>query len=804
MDRLRQDLRYSLRALARAPGFTAVAVLTIALGIAATTVIFSLVSTLLLRPLPVAAPERLVTVSEVQRGSTHVIMGYSAFSVARYEAFREATRSVFAGLAGHSYGEGSLRTDNRGAEVVNTVAATANYFDVLGLRPAAGSFFSPAANRSGEAAVVISHGLWAARFGSDPAVVGRTVHLNSRPYTVAGVAPQGFSGTIVGLPVDVWHPARAGSGEPGSGEVIALFGRLREGVEPEAARAALAAVSRQLPPDRRGAEVVGVRVQPLTAVPGFFRGVLIGFMGMLLATALLVLLIASANVGGMLLARGAARRREMAIRLAVGAGRGRIVRQLLTESVILFLAGGGLGVLMTVWLMGLISGFQPPVPVRIALEFGVDGRVLAFACALALATGVVFGLAPALQATRAEVVPGLRDGERGQTAGRTRMRSGFVVAQLSLSLLLLVTAALFGRTLQKALADEIGFNPDGVVVTGINLESHGYDEARGLALQQQLLERLRAAPGVQSAAYAVWAPMGGNVWSERIRRADREGEEAEVTADLGTVGEGYFETMQIPLAAGRAFTSADRPGAPATAVVNETLARRLWPGQSPLGRTLRFQDRVLEVVGVARDGKYESYTETPKSFVYLPLSQRYAGSVTLHVRSRDGDAAAALGTVRREMAALDPNVALEQAMSLPALIGFSIFPQRMAATLVGAFGLVGLLLAAIGLYGILAFQVSSRTREIGIRMALGAAASDVVRGVVRSSLRLLALGTAVGLALALAATRLLSSLLYGVTATDPVTFVGVPLLLAVVALVASYLPARRATRVDPMVALRAE
>jgi predicted permease len=752
----------------------------------------------------VADPNRLVVVDEQHRGGTERMMGASMFSFGRYTAYSEASRDVFTGLAGHNISEASLRIGET-AEVASMVVVTSNYFDVLGLQPANGRFFAPDANRGGRLTAVLSHDAWTSRFGADPGAIGRSVYVNSRPHEVIGVAPRGFSGTVVGLPIDLWIPASAGDGSPRSGDRLTLFGRLREGVSPPAAAAALDVISRQVPPDRPGTTVLGVSTRPLTPIPAFARGPAIGFMAMLLGTAGLVLLISSTNVAGMLLARASARRREIAVRMAVGANRARLVRQLLVESVLLFLLGGGAGVLLTAWLVSLISSLQPPVPVRVALEFGVDWRVLLFACGLALVTGLLAGLAPALQTTKARLVPGLRDGTAGAGTRRTRLRSAFVVAQLALSLLLVVAAGLFGRTMQKALASDLGFDPEGVVVAGINPGAHSYDQSRTRLLQTALLDRVRSAPGVEAAAFAVWAPMAGNDWQGNVRRDEpgADAADAGVTTSIATIGAGYIEALRMPLVAGRSFTDADRPGAPLVAIVNQTLARRLWPDASPLGGRLRMGESTFDVIGVAADGKYEAYTEAQRPMLYLAFEQRPAASATLHVRSHL-DGAAALALVRRELATLDPNIALEQAMPLSTLIGFTLFPQRMAATVIGIFGATGLLLAAIGLYGVLAFQVSSRTREIGIRMALGAPITAVIRTVMRDSLRLVLVGTALGLVGALLLTPLLGSLLYGITSTDPITFVGGPLLLIFVALAASYLPARRATRVDPTIALQAE
>jgi len=567
MHNLLRDLRYALRTLRRTPGFFVVAGATIAIGISATTVVFSLVTALLLTPLPVQDPSRLVVVDEVHRGGTERTMGLAVFSSPRYQAYRNASRDVFVDLAGHRIDEASLRIGEH-AEVASTVVATPNYFDVLGLRPAHGRFFDADANRAPRTAV-LSHEAWTRRFGADSAAIGRIVHINSKPYEVIGVAPRGFSGTVVGLPIDIWLPAAAGDGSPLSGDRLTLFGRLRDGISPSQAAAALEVLSKQVPPDRPGVTIVSATTRPLTPVPAFARGATIGFMAMLLATAGLVLLIASTNVAGMLLARAAERRREIAVRMMIGAGRGRIVRQLLVESVLLFLVGGGAGVLLTAWLVSALSAFQPPLPTRVVLNFGVDARVLVFACAVALLTGLAAGLAPALQTTRQRLAPGLREGSQTGATRRSRLRGAFVVVQLALSLLLVITAGLFGRTLQKALASDIGFNPEGVVVAGLNPGAHGYDDERTRVFREALLDRVRSVPGVEGAAFAVWAPMGGNEWIASIRREEAPGvSEDPITASVSTVGAGYIETLQVPMVAGRPFTAADGPHAPRVALVN--------------------------------------------------------------------------------------------------------------------------------------------------------------------------------------------------------------------------------------------
>jgi predicted permease len=807
MDALWRETRLAARALLRSRVFALVSVGTIALGIGATTTVFSLANALLLRPLPIAEPDRVVVVEETRSGWQSRSMGYSSFTPVRFERYQESTRKVFSALAAQRYDEMSLRAVGQ-ATVLTGVVASGSYWDVLGVKPALGRFFAEADER--EPVAVISHHLWRTRFGGDPGVLGRTVYLDSRPLSVVGVAPAGFGGTVVAYTADVWVPlgAAGGAGDGVSGEVeggappasLIVFGRLRPGVTEEQARAAVQVAAASNPVEDPKGAVRAVRLERLRGVPGDARMPMAAFLGLLLATALFVLLIASTNVAGMLLARAVARRREMAIRLAVGANRRLLVRQLLAESVLLFVLGGAAGVALAVWLTRMLAALQPPLPVRIVLDLSPDVRVLGFALALALLTGVVFGLAPALQASRTDVLSGLKAGGAGQGTRGSRLRSALVVGQLALAMLLLVVAGLFGRTLQRALGADLGFDPAGVAVARVDLGPHGYDAARGAEFQRRLLERVASAPGVQSAALAGFAPMSGNVISTDVRLPGTAATRR--TVDTNVVDPGYFATLRIPLRAGRVFTAADRAGAAPVVVVNETMAARLWPGGSALGKTVRANGADREVVGVVANGSYERFGEEPTSFMYLPVAQAYSPGVT--VLARGADAGAALLAIRRELQAMDANVAPEQAMPLSQIVGVSLLPQQLAGFLIGGFGVLGLALAALGIYGVLAYQVGQRTREIGVRVALGARSGDVVRMVVRRGVGLAALGAVIGLTLAFGATRLLATLLYGVSATDPLTFTAVPALLMAVALTASWLPARRAARVDPMVALRAE
>lgn len=805
MDTLMKDFRLAVRTLLRSRLFALVSIATIALGIGATTTVFSLVNALLLRPLPIAEPGRVVGVQETLRGIQSMSMGYSAVSYPRYVAYREASAGIFTGrLAAQRYEEMSLRATGQ-ARVLTGVVASGNYWEVLGVKPALGRFFAGPDEK--DRLAVISHHLWQTRFGGDPGIIGRTVHLDSRPVSVVGVAPKEFGGTLVGAAADVWvtlGAAGAGTADEvtkssGSGASLMLFGRLRPGMTEERAGAALKVAAARVPLQEPKAKVLDVGVEPLTGVPGSMRMPVAAFMGLLLATAGFVLLIAGTNVAGMLLARAVARRREMAIRLAVGATGRALVRQLLGESVLLFLLGGGAGILLTVWLTRLLSSVQPPFPTRVAFDLRPDPRVLGFALALALLTGVAFGLMPALQASRTDVLTGLKEGGTREGTRRGRLRSALVVGQLALAMLLMLTAGLFGRTLQQSLSADPGFVARGVAVSRIDLEPHGYDRARGEEFQRRLLERVAAAPGVRSAGLAGFPPLSGNVMSEAIRVPGKE----DVIINTDAVDPGYFATMRIPLRAGRVFSAADREGAPPVAVINQTLAERLFPGTSAVGKTVRLGGGPVEVVGVVANGTYERFGERPVAFLYRSAAQNYSPGITVIARA-DGGAGVALAAIRRELQGMDANVAPEQAMPLESLIGVSLFPQRVAAFFIGGFGVLGLLLACIGIYGVLAYQVGQRTREIGVRVALGARAGDVVRMVVRHGFKITALGAAIGLVLAAAATRLLSSLLYGVSATDPLTFTAIPALLLGVALVASWLPARRAARVDPMVALRAE
>jgi predicted permease len=812
-----QDLRYTLRGLGRAPAVTIVSVLTIGLGIGATAVILSLVEALLLRPLPIEDVDRLAWVQELlQAPDGRAPYQSRVFSHTRFTGLAEGAVGAGIELAAFGAGEVAFRGDDD-AEGMLILYTTSNYFDVLGVKPARGRFFEHAEDRPGAAVpvAVVSDQLWRGRLGGGPDVIGRTVHLNGRPVTIIGVAPPDFGGMITGIANDIWLPIalynqlNPGSNvyEPGRMYWLEVFSRL--GPEAAHVEAQLGTVMRALPPERPNSPVTaGVRLLPLTGLPTDARGPVIGFVVMLQIAAGLVLLIASVNVGGVLLARAAARRHEVAVRLAIGAGRGRLLRQLLTESTVLFVLGGGAGLLIAAWGTKLLEAFEPPLPVRLALDLGLDFRVIGISLVIALLTGLIFGLAPAFEATRPGPAAALKGGGRagGGERRRTWLRNAFVTAQIAFSLLLLCTAGLFTRALQRALAADAGFDHEGVVVASLDPRPHGYGEDLAREFYRSLLERVEALPGVEGASLAAVLPLPGLHSTTYVEAPgqDAPGEEQAVSVEVNTVDVGYFSALRIPLRAGREFTPSDRVGAPLVAVINEGFARRFWPGEDAVGRVFRRGKVELEVIGVVRDAQDLDSREEFRPHLYLPFAQSFTPKMTLIARAPRASSGELLAGIRNQVRELDADIPLYLAGSLAGQFRLSLLPQRLAATMIGAFGLVGLLLATLGIYGVLSFQVGQRTSEIGVRIALGARAGEVVKLILRQGLGMVAVGLVVGLGLALAVARLIEGFLHGVDPGDLLTFIGVPLVLVVVALLASWVPARRAARVDPMVALRAE
>ncbi len=816
MQTLWQDLRYGARMLWQKPGFTAIAILSLALGVGANAAIFSLVNTVLLRPLPVSEPERLVSIFPTDQDGEA-----QAFSYPNYVDFRDRN-DVLAGLFVSRFAPVSLSRENSNERVWGFLVS-GNYFDVLGVSAARGRTFTAEEDRTplSHPIAVVSHACWQRRFGGDPELVGKDITLNNHRFRVVGIMPEGFAGTEIAYSPELWVPMMMQEWiEPGNPwldrrntQNIFATGRLKPGVSPAQAEASLNVLAGHLaklyPETNEGQSIM---LTPPGLIHPMLRSPVISFAWALMAVVALVLLIACTNLANLLLARATERRREIAIRLALGASRARLVRQLLTESMLLAVSGGAVGLLLAVWMTEAVIRLKPPIDFPLTLDLGADWRVFGFALLVSLLTGILFGIAPAWQSTKPQLVPALKDATAQAGSTGSPLRGGLVVAQLALSLVLLVAAGLVVRALQSLQTMSPGFDPENRLMMSVDVGLQGYDETRGREFYQRLVERVRLLPGVRSVSLTDSMPLSLNYNSVDVHvegHAPARGANV-LTAMNATVGLNYFTTMGIPIAGGRDFGESDRPDSPRSIIVNETFARRFFPGADPeqnaLGKrvSLGSADRPSwQIVGVARDGKYFSIGEAPRLFVYLPLGQDYISQSTLLVHA-SSDPQAMIAPIREEMRRLDANLPVYEVKTLTEHMGLSLFPARVAATLLGGFGLLALALAGVGIYGVMARGVAQRTREIGIRVALGARPSDVLRLVIRRGVVVTAIGVLIGLAASLALTRVMSSLLYDVSATDPVTFVVVAALLAVVALVACLIPAWRATKVDPMIALRHE
>jgi putative ABC transport system permease protein len=806
-----QDLRYGARMLIKRPGFTLIAVITLALGIGANTAIFSLVNTVMLRPLPVAQPERIVEITPLRPGAS-----VGNFSYPIYRDFRDKN-DVLEGLAAYRFVPLSLSRSGNNERLWGYLVS-GNYFDMLGVRAVRGRMFTPEEDRAPGAhpVAVVSYGSWQRRFGGDPDLVGQTITINSKSFTVIGIAPPEFNGTVLIFTPEIYVPLmmanqiEPGSNwleNPGSGRIFAL-GRLKPDVSVPQAKAELDALALQL---GREYPLIG-NVQFNISPPGLFlpmlRGYTLGFAGVMLSVVGLVLLIACTNLANLLLARAAQRGKEIAVRLALGASRWRLVRQLLTESVMLALAGGALGSLIAWWLVGLVKAVKPPMDFALTIDLKIDWRVLLFTFIVSFLSGVLFGLIPAWHATKPDLNTTLKNETGVGGYRRSRLSKGLVVTQVALSLLLLVAAGLIVRSLQQVLTIGPGFEVERNVTASVDLNLQGYDRERGLQFYKQLIARIEALPGVQSATLTTILPLMMDRNSGRIYA---EGQPFTRTADLPeilytSVWPRYFETMGIPLLEGRDFTIQDGKDQKRVAIVSETFARRFWSGQSAIGRRLRHGgpgNDFQEIVGVVKDSKFGSLGEDPQPFAYFPIVGDYEGAAAFVARTT-GDPQNLINAIRHEVGQLDTSLPVYDAKTMSEHMRISLFPLRTGAWVAGSFALLALSLAGLGIYGVMSYAVSQRTRELGIRMALGADARDVLRLVIRQGVALALIGLALGLAGALALTRLMKSVLVGVSATDVVTFIGVTLLLAVVVLIACYVPARRATKVDPLEALRRE
>ncbi len=802
------DIRFAARMLLRRPAFTLVAILVLGLGIGANATIFSWVQSVVLQPLAGVDARSLVALHGKSSSRDDLSFSYPNF-VDLQAAHAEGIEDViaFRGLAMNLRGDGEPRR-------VWGEMVTANFFDVVRIRPALGRGFIPAdtAVIGGEPVAVLSHAGWRRLFNADPSIVGRTITLNARPFTVVGVAPEGFRGTMMGLTLDVFVPITmqrafmSGDRLPARGtSFLQVFGRLRPGVSLKQAQSSLDVVAARMAQDHHENEGKGIIVTPLWRDGA--AGMLLPVMATLMAVVAVVLVIACANLAGLLLARAAGRQREVAIRLAVGASRGRVVRQFLIESCLLAIAGGLAGVVIATWTTGGLMALMPPTPFPIAFDGGVDLRVMTFATAITLLTALGFGLLPALRASRSDVSRSLKDASGTLSGGVRggRMRGALVVAQVALSLLLLVSAALFFRGLSHARTVDPGFSIRTGVMAALDLLPNGYDAARGSALHRQLLERVSALPQVSSATLAYSMPLdidgGSNMNVEIDGYQLSAGEEIDV--HYNRVGPRYFETMGIPLVSGRPIGTQDVEGRQLSVVVNEFMAQKYWNGQDPVGRTLRFGSGPAVVVGVAKTGKYGRLNEAPRNFMYVPIAQYFRHDAILIVRT-EADPAVIVPALHAEVKKLDSNLPLFDVRTIGEHMKLSVFIPRLASTLLGLFGGLAVLLALVGLYSVVAYNVSQRTREIGVRVALGATRIQILRLVLREGMRLTITGLAIGAVLSIAAGYGLRSQLMGIHPTDPVSFIATTILLLGVSLMACLVPARRATRLDPVKALRLE
>jgi predicted permease len=834
MQTLIQDLRYGARMLLKNPGFTLIAVLTLALGIGANTAIFSVVDKLLLRLLPVKEPQRLALVSAESVNPKFLNTIFSYPDYVDYRDQNEAFSDLIAFNTTNAvrFGEGG-QSDNIFVELVS-----GNYFDALGVTAARGRVIRDEDNRA-EAAhpvVVISHSCWQRRFGGRPEVVGQTMLLNGASYTIIGVAAPGFAGMWLEAPADAWAPlmmrrqllSAATSNFERKNFWLKLMGRLKPGVEMAQAQTNFDLTARRVweantsPGERK----MPFNEKRMLLEPGaqgisFLRRSMGATLKLLLGVVGLLLALACANVANLSLARATGRRKEIAMRLALGASRFRVIRQMLTESLLLACIGAGAGLLLAPWLYDLLLAFEPGVVIeRSTLQGSLDARALGFTALTAILSGLLFGMVPAWQSARADLSPALKGAEAGSERRERRWntRSALVVAQVALALVMLAGAGLLVRSLRNLFAIDPGFRAENLLVMSLDLPRAAYagakDEAGMRAVDEsnnryfaQLAERVKSLPGVEAATTAMITPFISFVSKTGIViEGFRPGPGENIAIDSNKVGPGYHEMLGIPFVQGRGFTERDNADAPPVVIINEAMARAYFPNQNPLGKRFSLGQNMpwMEIIGVTRDHRLHSLTEAPIPHFDLPALQHPYGSFAHLVARTKIDPLAVLPAARKEALALSARVEIERSTTLYDDLKNSIAAARMASTLTGLFGLTALLLAGVGFYGVMSYAVSRRTREIGVRMALGAGRGDVLRLMLKQGLLLTGLGLALGSAAALTLTRLIKTMLYGVGATDPLTFVAAALLLAGVGLLACWIPALRATKVDPMVALRHE
>ena len=818
-----QDLRHALRLLVKSPGFTLVAVLTLALGTGANTTVFSLINGILLRPMPVAHPEQIVVLAARQEGSP----GFQSFSYPDYQDIRSQT-DAFSDILAYRVSLVGLSVDGKGEHCVVS-RVTGNYFTTLGIQPALGRFILPSEGQTpgADPIFVLGYAYWQKRFGGDKSVIGKQVDIDGHPVTIVGVAPKGFAGMYSFLNMDGYLPLSAVAGSRGSTPVeetwthreersLELRGRLKPGVKLKQAEASLQVVALRLAEQHPETDK-GMRLnlfperlaRPAPDPDETVPKISLAFT----ALAMLVLLVACFNIANILLVRATARQREMAIRSAIGAGWGRLLRQGITESLLLALAGGMGGLLFGWWASRFLSTLPLGTDLPIEFNFQPDVRVYLFTAILVVVTAALVGIIPAFHLTKTDLNHVLREGGRGSSEGRQRhfLRSSLVMAQLAGSLLLLVVAGLFVRSLAKAEKLYLGFDPDHILNVALDIQEIGYQEPRGREFFRAAGERIRALPGVESVAQAFSVPMGLISSQDGIIPDDQPLEPGQVPPTVfdNYVTPGYFETLRIPIKRGRTFNDSDNESAPKVAVINETLAKKFWPNQDAVGRRFKSKDNEqkwadIEVIGIVQDSKYKGIVEDPMPFLYRPLAQDYVPLRNIQVRTSVPPESLAL-QIAATIHELAPGLAVTvktMEQDLQGINGYLFY--RLGAQLSGAMGLLGLTLAVVGVYSVVSYAAAQRTHEIGIRMTLGAESRDVLKMVLTRSLMMIVAGVALGTILSFVGARALGSFLVGVSPSDPVTFGVVMVLLLSVALLACLIPAYRATRVDPLVALRYE
>lgn len=811
LERVIRDLRYSLRMLAKSPVFTATAVATLALGIGLNAATFSAVSGLLFRPLAgTESPDQLVQIYRKWPG-----IEFGSTSIPHYQDVRDRAGLVFENVAAWNFAEMSLASGGSSERVIGMLVS-ANFFQTYGVRPTLGRPFIPGEESQGPGAhpvAVLGHSFWQSRFGGDASVLGRTVNLNGHPFEVVGVAPADFKGPVNFADVPLYVPimmqgqiAQFNSIESRGNNMMSVVGRLRDGET--LARASqvldgtLAQLREEFPDDYEGQLGHTLVLQSEAGIHPTFRNAQLGMSAVIMVVVALLLLVACVNVANLFLVRARERRREMGIRLSLGASRRAIVQQLLTESLVFSMLAGLSGLGLAHVATGLLSGIRPPMDGPWAFQVQLDNSVLLFTLIVSVATGILFGMAPALQATKPDTIAALK-GASEDRPGRSRVSSGLVVVQMALSLVLLIGSGLFLRSLQGATRIDPGFDqPGGLVLTSLDPRLQGYDEARSREFLDRLQEAVGALPEVTAVGLTTSLPLGLGSSDRGVSIPGYEFAEGELKSlYFSMITEGYLDAMGIRLLEGRSFMRQDDETGSPVIIVNQRFAERFWPGASALGRQVSTAGKDREVIGVVETGKYVSLGEAPTEYMYLPLREQFRSAITVVARSRSNPEVA-LRRIHETVRAMDPDMPVYDVRTMEDHMGLALLPARLAGSVLGLFGVLGLILAAVGIYGVMAYSVAQRTHEIGIRVALGADRGRILRLVLREGLKMAIIGVGLGLVGAAAAARLVSGLLYDVSAFDPTAFIGVPLVLLTVATLAVYLPARRAAGLSPIRALK--